>query len=182
MSSFEFVSVLLSIVVSLALAHLLTAVARMAQAQGMTFSFLLAGWVGVALFGCIDYWFSLWQARDTQVWSLGYVGLWLFLATMLYLMAWLIVPEGRLDGVDLRRFFTENRRKFLVPYAGAMVAGSLINTTLEAFRDLVSLQLVLWFVPILAAWISPRRPVQLAALAGTWALIAIYASGYLTEL
>lgn len=89
MSSFEFVSVLLSIVVSLALAHLLTAIARMAQAKRLKLSFPLAGWIGVALFCCIDYWFSFWQARDMDVWSLGYVALWLVLAAALYRMGWL---------------------------------------------------------------------------------------------
>ena len=64
MTTFEFVSVLLSLVVSLALAHVLTGMARMLVAKGMKFSFVLFGWMAVALFDCVDLWFSLWAARD----------------------------------------------------------------------------------------------------------------------
>jgi len=182
MSSFEFISVLLSIVTSLSLAHLLTAIARMAQAKEMMVSFLLLGWMGLILFGCVDYWFSLWQARETEAWSLGYVGLWLLMSTMLYLAAWLVVPEGKLDGVDLPRFFDENRRKFLIPFAGAQLVGVLINSTLDAFRDLVDARTILWILPIVAAWWWSNRSVQIAALVATWAMVAQYAVGHLSAL
>jgi len=183
MSSFEFVSVLLSIVASLALTHLLTAVARMVRAKEMKFSFLLAGWLALTLFGCVDYWFSLWQARDTDAWTLGYVGLWLFAATNLYLAAWLIVPEGSLDGADLPRFFTENRRRFFVPYAILVLTFALLNSTLEAFGDLASFRTVAgWLLPIVAAFVWPHRWVQVAALSATTVMTALYAVGYLTAL
>lgn len=44
MSTFEFVSVLLSIVISLALAHLLTGVAQALKARKVRFDWVLAGW------------------------------------------------------------------------------------------------------------------------------------------
>lgn len=110
MTTFEFVSVLLSFVVSLALAHLLTGVARMVKASGVKPSVLLFGWMGVALFDCIDLWFSLWHARDTGVWTVPYVLLWLAAATSIYFFIWLIVPEGEFEGRDLRADFEQTRR------------------------------------------------------------------------
>ncbi|MGD9980063.1 MAG: hypothetical protein AB7H66_14405 [Hyphomonadaceae bacterium] len=182
MTTFEFVSVLLSLVISLALAHLLTGVARLVRAKTVKLSFLLLGWMGVALFECIDFWFSLWHARETGTWSLGYVMLWLLGATSVYLFAWLIVPEGDLEGRDLGEHFHDTRRQFLLAHAGYLLLGFLINITVAAFQDLVSPMFLLWFVPIVAAWVWSNRWVQLGALTMTWLLIAYYAANFLSAL
>lgn len=182
MSTFEFVSVLLSIVVSLALAHLLTAIARMLQAKDLKVSFVLAGWIGVALFTCIDYWFSLWHARETAVWSLGYVFLWLLAATSVYLFAWLVVPEGKLDGVDLRAYHDESRRKYLPLYGAYVLCGVFINMTIAAFQELTSWTVLIWFVPLVVAWIWRNAWAQIAALLAIWLMLAQYAVQFLGSL
>lgn len=182
MSTFEFVSVLLSFVVSLAFAHMLTGVARLVRAKSVKPSFVLFGWMGVAFFECVDIWFSLWHARETGSWSFSYVLLWLLAATSLYLFAWLIVPEGDLDGRDLNAHFHDTRRKFLIAHASYMSLGWLINATVTAFQELASPAFLLWFVPIVAAWAWANKWVQWAALAMTWVLIFLYASTYLTAL
>lgn len=182
MSSFEFVSVLLSLVVSLGLAHLLTAIARMLQAKDLKFSFLLAGWIGVALFNCLDLWFSLWAARETPIWSLGYILLWLAAATSIYMFAWLVVPEGKLDGVDLRAYHYENRRRFLPAAAAYLACGFIINMTVAQFQTLASFTAIAYFLPIIVAWIWPNRWVQFGALIVMWALFIQYAIQFLAML
>lgn len=182
MTTFEFVSVLLSLVVSLALAHLLTAIARMLVAKEMKFSFVLAGWMALALFTCIDIWFSLWHARETHVWSLGYILLWLLAATVTYLFAWVVVPEGKLDGVDLRAYHYENRRKYLPLYAAYILVGSVINSTIDAFAMLTSWQVIIWFVPMIAAWIWSNKWVQIAVLVLMWLMLGQYAVVFLGSL
>ena len=179
MTTFEFVSVLLSLVVSLALAHLLTAIARMLVAKEMKFSFALAGWIGIALFVCIDIWFSLWHAREAPEWSLGYVLLWLLAATFIYLFSWVVVPEGKLDGVDLRAYHLEYRRRYLPLYAGYVLTGIAINSTVSAFQDLISWQVVIWFAPIVVAWIWPNKWAQFGALIAQWVMIGQYAVSFL---
>lgn len=179
MTTFEFVSVLLSLVVSLALAHVLTGMARMLVAKGMKFSFVLFGWMAVALFDCVDLWFSLWAARDTAVWSLGYVLLWLAAAIAIYLFAWVVVPEGKLDGVDLRAYHDENRRKFLPLAASYLVVDFLINMTVAQFQSLVSFEAVIFYMPIVVAWIWPNRWVQFGAVALIWFLLIRYAVQFL---
>lgn len=182
MTTFEFVSVLLSLVVSLALAHVLTGMARMLVAKGMKFSFVLFGWMAVALFDCVDLWFSLWAARDTAVWSLGYVLLWLAAAIAIYLFAWVVVPEGKLDGVDLRAYHDENRRKFLPLAASYLVVGFLINMTVAQFQSLVSFEAATFYIPIVVAWIWPNRWVQFGALALLWFLLIQYAVQFLNAM
>jgi hypothetical protein len=183
MTTFEFVSVLLSIVVSLAFAHLLTGIARLVQAQGVRFSLFYAGWMGVFLFCCLDYWFSLWQIRGTNVWTLGYVVFWLVLATMLYLATWLIVPTERAveNGIDLAAYHDANRRKYLAALFVYQTLGVAANLSVA------SLSAAAWLaIPGLAslaiAWLWRDRRVQFAALSVYILMTAWYASQYVAVL
>src|SRR5512137_904719 len=93
MTPFEYVSVLLSVVVSLALAHLLIGITKIIKAGVSRWSIPLIGWIGVMIFLCIDYWFSIWAARNDPVWSLGFVCFLLVLGAVLFVGCWMIVPE-----------------------------------------------------------------------------------------
>ncbi len=182
MNTFDFVSVLLSIVVSLAFTHLLAGVARLIAAEGVKFSLTWAGWVGVLLFSCVDYWFSLWQARKTHVWTLGLVALWLLLAAALYLTVRLAVPEFDVDdGKDLVAFNARNRRKYLAAFAVTNVVGALVNLTVEAFRTVVP-TLAIYLMIGAVAWIWPGRRAQFAALAAQYAMTIWYALNYIPQL
>jgi hypothetical protein len=183
MSTFEFVSVLLSIVVSLAFAHLLTGVARLVKAEGVRFSLIYAGWYGIFLFCCLDYWFSLWQIRGVGVWTLGYVVFWVVLATMLYLAAWLVVPTERAteDGIDLIAYHDANRRKYLGALFIYQVLGVAANLSAP------SLTAAAWIaIPglgsIAAAWLWRGPRIQLAALGACVVTVAYYASQYVAVL
>lgn len=183
MSTFEFVSVLLSIVVSLAFAHLLTGIARLVQAQGVKFSLLYAAWMGLLLFCCVDYWFSLWQLRGTEVWTLGFVAFWLVLATMLYLATWLIVPTERAveGGIDLSAWHDANRRK----YIGALFLYQTLGVA--ANLSVASLSAAVWLTfpalaAMVAAWLWRDRRIQYAALAVIVFMTAWYASQYVAVL
>lgn len=182
MTTFEFVSVLLSIVVAMAFTHLLAGIARLISARGVKFSLIWAGWIGALLFSCVDYWFSLWEARATQVWSLGYVTFWLVLATLLYLTAWLAVPEfDAREGIDLAEFHDRNRRKYLAALAAFLVVGNLLNLTIESFRSEVPVSPA-FFAVLGVAWLWRDRRVQLGALAAYYGLLTWYALNYIPEL
>ena len=183
MTTFEFVSVLLSIVVSLAFAHLLTGIARLIQAKVARISWVYVGWMGIFLFCCVDYWFSLWQARATELWSLGYVAFWLLLATALYLTSWLVVPSERAfsERVDLAAFYDENRRNFLgafFAYTATGLFGNLSVSTLQS-AALVSLA----FLGLIgAAWFWRDGRVQISVLAVSYVLLGWYAIKYVPAL
>ncbi|WP_156767556.1 hypothetical protein [Candidatus Viadribacter manganicus] len=86
-----------------------------------------------------------------------------------------MAPEGKLDDVDLRAYHYENRRKFLPLAASYLVVGFLINMTVAQFQSLVSLEAVIFYIPIVAAWIWPTRWVQFGAVAAIWILLIKYA-------
>src|SRR5689334_6509280 len=137
MTTFEFVSVLLSIVVSLAFAHLLTGIARLIQAKVVNPSLPYIGWLGIFLFCCVGYWFSLWQARATAQWSLTYVLFWLALGAVLYLTCWLVVPTESAveEQIDLSAFFETRRRSFLGAYLVYTAMGLTANLTIGSLAS-----------------------------------------------
>jgi hypothetical protein len=184
MTSFEYVSVLLSIVVSLALAHLLIGVAKVIKVGASRFSVPLLGWVGYLAFGCVDYWFSVWHAHSEAVWSLGFVSFLLLLGATLFVTCWLVVPdfEGS-EPIDLATFHSENRRKFLAGMLLYNVLGMIANQMLPGFQSWeMTLLSVGQLFSLGAAWVWDSRRVQLAAVALMYLLTAWYAVNFIPAL
>jgi hypothetical protein len=182
MSTFEFVSVLLSIVISLALAHLLTGVAQALKAKKVRFDWVLAGWWLFVGMLCVDYWFSVWRLRDTQTWSLAFVLMWLLLAATTYIAAWLVVPDANADGtMDFVAHNSSNRRKYL----GALIAWVAGGTVVNGYTPSLELAnlLVPTFIAVFgAAIIWQHRVVQIVALLTTYAAFLYYAWTFIPDL
>lgn len=183
MTTFEYVSVILSVVVSLAFTHLLAGVVRLFQVPGVKVSFVYVGWLGLLLFWCVDYWFSLWQARNADVWTLGFVAFLLLLATVLYLACGLAAPsEAELaNGKDLTEFHAINRRRYLgvlFVYQILSIFGNLTIAPLQSAAFVNVGQLAL----IGAAWAWGGRRVQIGAVTLMWLLTGWYAFKYIPAL
>ena len=182
MSTFEFVSVLLSIVISLAIAHLLTGVAQALKARKVRFQWVLAGWWLFVFMLCVDYWFSVWRLRDAPVWSLGFVLTWLGLAAITYITAWLVVPDTDAEGtMDFHAHSETNRRKYL----GGMLAWVIGGTVVNGFTP--SMELANLLVPFfgglfLCGIIWKHRAVQIAVLVASFAGFIFYALNFIPEL
>src|SRR5210317_292897 len=118
MSSFEYVMVLVSIVVALAIAHLLTALSecvRRVRGEGEPIKldavFLL--WVGYVLIWLISFWW--WEFKFQEVVTAWSFGLYLFVigyAISLFMLAEILVPH-RMKGVtDTYIDFVDGRKWF----------------------------------------------------------------------
>jgi hypothetical protein len=182
MSTFEFVSVLLSIVISLAIAHLLTGVAQALKAKKVRFDWVLAGWWLFVLMLCVDYWFSVWRLRDQPVWTLGFVLTWLVLAAITYIAAWLVVPDTDADGtMDFVAHHEANRRKYLGALTVWVAGGTVVNgytPSMELANLLVPFFIIVFIVPIIwKHWL-----VQIAALVLAYAGFIFYALNFIPEL
>jgi len=118
MTSFEYVMVLVSIVIALAIAHLLTAVGecvRRVRGKGdpikLDAVFLL--WVGFVLIWLISFWW--WEFKFQEVVTEWSYGLYLFVigyAIALFMLAEILVPH-RMHGVtDTYAEFRDGRKWF----------------------------------------------------------------------
>ena len=182
MSTFEFVSVLLSIVISLAITHLLTGVALALKAKKLRFDWVLAGWWLFVAMLCVDYWFSVWRLRDTPVWSLSFVLMMLLLAAITHIAAWLVVPDIEADGtMDFVAHNAANRKKYLGALAAWVSAGTIVNGYTPSM-ELANL-LVPFFIAIFtAAIIWKQRSVQIAALLLSYGGFIYYAWNFIPAL
>lgn len=181
MTAFEFVSVLLSIVVSLAFTHILTGMARLIQAKRVRFSIVYALWVGLIVFSCVDYWISLWGLRNVTDWPLTLVLFMLSAATVLYLVSWLVVPAEVDDGIDLVVFHDQNHRKYAGAFGIYMLFGAIANSFIQGFQSAVLLSFV--FAALAAVtWLWRSAWVQRLAIGGLYVGLAYYCATYISHL
>ena len=184
MQSFDYIAVLLSIVISLALAHLLIGIAHMIQDGVRRFSIPLAQWILFSLFLCVDYWFYIWQLHRETLWSLPYVCLLLFQASIIFVAARLIVPAASDDAaIDMTAFFDRNRRKYMAVVIVLAAINEIINVSLPGFGSLhVGLLVAAWIVLFGVAYTWQSHRVQLAVAAANVMLTLHYAMTFVPAL
>ena len=157
---FEYVSVLLSMVVALAVTHLLAGIAAIIRAKVTRYSFVHLTWVGVLLFSCVDFWLSMWGLRSTEVWSLAYILYLLVLSTLLYLSCYLVMPVVRAgDSIDLVAFNETNRQRYLGTYLIYCALAAVANLTVAGFADALVFN-VLAVTLVGSAWVRRNARVQ----------------------
>ena len=180
---FTYISAFLSIVVALALAHLLAGIAGILRARVVAKSWVLPIWIGLYLFGCVDYWFSLWGLRATTHWSLGYTLYLLVLATLLYIGCHLVVPSVREEDevLDLAAFDAGHRRRYLAAFGLYIAVATVANLTIDGFFNAVWINLATVVLTAIAWWRREAAAQWVVALAMV-ALITYYALTFIPAL
>ncbi|MDP1631548.1 MAG: hypothetical protein Q8L66_09030 [Caulobacter sp.] len=129
MTTFEFIFALLSVVLGLALTHMLGAVAQLVRAGNrVRFSWSHAAWMAATFVGTIGNWLGLWQLRQLVEWNaLSLMGT-VLLVVFQYLIAALVTPDVPAEGViDLKDFARREGRR----YVGAMAIFALMMLPLN---------------------------------------------------
>ena len=168
MTTFEYISVLLSIVVGLALTRLLSGLSRVVELQmRVTFSWPQGAWavnVGLAL---VVFWgVTLGGEMELNVWSFPSFALLLFYAVLLYILAALIVPSELVEGTDLGAHFGAVRPWFFTVASLAALAAlgdTLLRAVFErvrAFGPLYSTLIVMCVVLGAAGALIENRRIQ----------------------
>ncbi|MDP8917171.1 MAG: hypothetical protein M3M95_08225 [Pseudomonadota bacterium] len=104
MDAFEYLSVLISIVLGLALTQLLTGAARLVQARGRVRPYWPALlWTGGLLMILVQSWWAMFELRDHAPWTMAEFALILAHPTLLFFMSVLLLPDAELEGaIDLK--------------------------------------------------------------------------------
>ena len=110
MDLFEFLMVMVSIIIGLGISELLTGVARLIRSRSETTIY----WVHLVLVAAIfiiliQQWWEFWQLRELQEWTFAIVLLYLGKLVGLYLIAHLLFPEP-VRGADLRAYYYGDMR------------------------------------------------------------------------
>ena len=118
MSSFEFVAVLFSVIIGLAISHLLAAVSDLVESsKRVKLYWITSIWIITVLIWDIFSWWGLWELQSLEFWD--YPSFFLVVVNLsgLYLMTTLVLPQASgSKNIDLRQHYYSVRKIFFLTY------------------------------------------------------------------
>jgi len=119
MGAFEHVISLLSFVYAIAIAHLLTTVARLiGSRERVRFSWFQAYWMLNALLVLVVDWVSFWEMHSVPSWTMASIAVVLVQAFVDYMQAALVCPEIPAEGtIDLVAFHNARASRYIGAFA-----------------------------------------------------------------
>ena len=158
MTPFEYVTVLISIILGMGITQIVTGVADMIHQWSrikLYWPHLL--WVLFVFFLHIQEWWSVFELRPIQSWYLGTFLFIILYPINLFILARILFPFGSTEGTNFREFYFANHRKFFF-WAVILPVLSVIDNVFVngyAFKDQV-LQFLLIAGLGLLLWKAPR--------------------------
>lgn len=121
MTAFEYLAVLISIVLGLGATELLAGVQRLAHARDrVRFHWLPLTWAGLVFVALVQWWWAAFGLRHQADWNFFSFLLILLVPVLLYLAAALVLPAEKPDGwYDLRAHYFGMHRLFFAVIATA---------------------------------------------------------------
>ena len=183
MEAFEYVMVLVSIVIGLAVTHLLNALAAgvhrlRGHGPPVRLEAVYLLWIFYLLTWLVSFWW--WEFKFQEIESEWTFALYLFIITYavaLFLLSAVLVPN-RLVGVDdSYSYFMDVRRWFfggMLLVIGLDTIDSFLKSTEWGLRPFYLFQSSVFVVAAVVGIISNRRSVQLAAAVASFAMQLIY--------
>ena len=185
---FEHVTVLLSIIFALAMAHILaSATALVWNRDKVRFSGLLAVWMANALLGLLAYWLSIWELTTVKRWTGFEIVLQFLPAIIQYFACSLLSMRREGDEIMDMKAFYERQRPAIFAAFSLMMLTALIQNFAER-NNMAGISTFDWIgaeVPIflmlvatlVAGWAKPRR-LQWTAGLFVFGLEALFVATY----
>jgi hypothetical protein len=114
MNPFEYLNVLISIILGLAIAKILTGLATVITArERVDFYWPPVVWAIWIFFVCVQHWWAQWALQFTKAWTFVDFSLLVLVPVTLFLLSALVLPEREENGkLDLGDWFFRNRAWF----------------------------------------------------------------------
>ncbi|MGB8520196.1 MAG: hypothetical protein WCD38_08545 [Candidatus Tumulicola sp.] len=178
MTPFDYLTVLVSIVIGLAIANVLTRLSVVITArERVDFYWPPVAWAIWLFFVAVQHWWAQWSVRHTREWNFGTFCLELAVPVLLFFISALVLPEREENGrLDLGEWYFHNRAwffaaLFFVP--AASLAEELTRT--GHIASPVNLAFLLFFeVTIAAAYALKSRRIQEIITAQAMAMTLLY--------
>lgn len=178
---FSYLTVLISIVLGLGIAHLLGGLARSISHRATTsFYWPTMVWIVVLLILIVQVWWVDFSLSEQGHWTFAGFASTLLIPAALYVMAFLILPESH----DMREAFFENRVWFFSLLVAVPVFGSLQQYLVEGHvhRDLDTLAKLLGVVLSAGAiYFGSERAQKIYAVIGI-VFVVLYVGGLFFQL
>lgn len=132
MSSFEYVTVLISIILGLGITHILTGIADLIhKSERVTLYWPHIIWVLFVLLLHIQEWWLLYELKNYQPWRLPTFLFIMAYPVNLFLLARLLFPfalKGKL--IDLKLFYYQNYRKIFLIFSFSAILSIVYNISI----------------------------------------------------
>ena len=112
MTIFEYLTVMVSLIMGLGIAHMLSGLARLIQARHrVRLYWVPLAWVGLIFVETVQVWWSNWKWRHYEEWNLFTFIFVLLMPIVLYMVAAVVLPRFEPDeSIDLRKYYYEKHR------------------------------------------------------------------------
>ncbi len=168
MRPFDFVTVFYSVVLGIAVAQLMTGVARLIEERHRVRNYWVhSTWILALLLSDADNWWSLWAVREVHTWRLISFLLLIALTALVFLMTVLLFPRPPETGetIDLRAHYYENSAIFLRANAAAWAAALVCNWTIYPLAPFDAFLIIPAAIVLLSLLVAQtRRPIYHAAI------------------
>lgn len=125
MTIFEYIMVMVSIILALALAQLLRAATELITSTGRYWVHMI--WVVFLILLVLQFWWAYWDFNSIQTWSFdAYLSV-LLPPTLVFLLACLLVPAQRSENTDWKAYFRSISRWFYSILFLVIVAGITVS-------------------------------------------------------
>jgi hypothetical protein len=144
MTTFEYVVVLVSIVVGLGLAHLLHGVGRLiSQPLRWKIYWVHLVWAFSTFLFLVHFWWWEFQMSTVEVWTPRLYMFLILYAVLLFLVCVILFPDDFPDGSDYREYFYGRRRWFFGLWL-AILSVDTIDTMLKGGEYVADLPISYW--------------------------------------
>ncbi len=135
MDKFEYLSVLISIILGLAIANLLTGATRLIQLRRrIDLHATTLCWMTMLFLANIQVWWVAFERRDIGNWDFFSFLLYLLIPIILFVLSTLVLPDmGDEDDINLQANFDQNRGWFFGLLMGVILV-SLLEETVRTGR------------------------------------------------
>lgn len=183
MVEFEYVAVLVSIIIGLGLTHLLAGVAEMINRRGeFRLDPIHVVWTVTIFFLLTLNWWVFFQTRRVAEWTFGLfivVAVWSVIG---YLMAVVLFPRRLAEGEHYGEVFERNRKWFLgllIAYAGVDIALTALRGGLFKPPEYLPFSLHLVVLATVGIFVRSRRyhlgfAIYVLVIGFVWAFLARY--------
>jgi hypothetical protein len=167
MNPFDYISVVLAVVVGLALSHILIGMVQLLQRRGrVTFYWIHSTWIALTFVGIVFLWWSIWNFRNITSWNFFSFLLLLLQPVMLFLAAAFLVPREGQSDADMQTFYFSSRRGIFGSFAALLALIIAQNSIRNGSAWVpVNFYLLAAFVLIVAAAMTERRSFHAAVTA-----------------
>jgi len=176
---FEYISVLLSILIGLGVTQLLSGIARLVRdGRALAPAWWVLVAVGTLLLASFQVWWISFAWRTVPEWTFFSYVTFMIQPVLLYLLSYLILPgDLHLDGAALVRAFIEKRRPFytivaLMPLATFLQQWMLAHAAPQP--DLDTTLRLLWLVLAVPGFMSRRIVIQATVAVASFTLLLAY--------